>query len=53
MGLEEVGEYDRAERIGKRGAELEPNDLWSIHSVAHVLESEGPRFESVWYQQNQ
>ena len=41
MGLEEAGEYDRAERIGKRGAELEPNDLWSIHSVAHVLEAQG------------
>jgi hypothetical protein len=41
MGLEEVGEYDRAEQIGKRGAELEPNDLWSIHSVAHVLEAQG------------
>lgn len=41
MGLEEAGEYERAERYGKRGVELEPDDLWGIHSVAHVLEAQG------------
>ncbi len=41
MGLEEVGEYERAERLGKRGVELEPDDLWSVHSVAHVMEAQG------------
>ncbi len=41
MGLEEAGEYARAEALGRRGAVLEPDDLWSVHSVAHVMEAEG------------
>jgi len=41
MGLEEVGQFAKAERVGRRGAELEPDDLWAVHSVAHVMEAEG------------
>lgn len=44
MGLEEVGQFAKAERIGRAGAELEPEDLWAVHSVAHVMEGEG-RFD--------
>lgn len=39
MGLGEVGEYARAESFGRRGMELEPGDLRSVHSVAHVMEA--------------
>ena len=51
MGLEEVGEYDRAERLGKRGVELEPHDLWGIHSVAHVLEAQGRLTDGIQWMQ--
>ncbi|MCY3880266.1 MAG: tetratricopeptide repeat protein [Rhodobacteraceae bacterium] len=47
MGLEEAGEYARAEALGRRGAELEPDDLWSVHSVAHVMEAEGRMMEGL------
>ena len=38
FGLEECGDYDRAERQGKRAIELQPRDGWAQHAVAHVLE---------------
>ncbi|WP_439580317.1 tetratricopeptide repeat protein [Elioraea sp.] len=38
FGLEETGDYGRAEAAGRRGVELEPRDGWSQHAVAHVLE---------------
>lgn len=41
MGLEEVGEFRSAEALGRKANALEPDDLWSLHSVAHVFEAEG------------
>ena len=38
FGLEETGDYIRAERQGRMGVELEPRDGWSQHAVAHVME---------------
>ncbi len=34
--LEETGEYARAERIGREGVDLAPDDAWGLHAVAHV-----------------
>ncbi|MGJ8586097.1 MAG: tetratricopeptide repeat protein [Marinosulfonomonas sp.] len=49
MGLEEINAFREAERIGRRAAELEPDDLWALHSVAHVFEAEGRLEEGlVW-----
>lgn len=36
--LEETGEYDRAELIGRKGIELAPDDAWGLHAVAHVYD---------------
>lgn len=39
--LEETGEYARAERIGRDGVELAPDDAWGLHAVAHVYDMTG------------
>jgi tetratricopeptide (TPR) repeat protein len=44
---EEVGSYVAAESSGRRAIELDPNDLWAAHAVAHVMESQGRRTEGV------
>jgi len=38
FGLEETGDYERAERFGRRAVELQPRDGWAWHAVAHVHE---------------
>ena len=41
FGLEETGDYRRAEETGRRGLDLQPLDAWAHHAVAHVMEMEG------------
>jgi tetratricopeptide (TPR) repeat protein len=38
FGLEETGDYIQALKIGRQAVEIRPDDLWSVHAVAHVYE---------------
>ena len=41
FGLEEAGDYGRAEDQSRAAAELEPTSFWPHHTVAHVMEMTG------------
>jgi hypothetical protein len=41
FGLEETGDYTRAEEESRAAAELEPHSFWPHHTVAHVMEMTG------------
>jgi len=41
FGLEECGDYGRADIYGRQAVDLDPRDGWSVHAVAHVNEMRG------------
>lgn len=53
FGLEETGDYARAEAAGRRAVELEPRDGWGQHAVAHVLEMQNRTADGIaWMRAN-
>ncbi|MEM9677511.1 MAG: tetratricopeptide repeat protein [Pseudomonadota bacterium] len=36
--LEETGDYDRAEAVGRQAVQHQPDDAWGLHAVAHVYD---------------
>ena len=47
FGLEETGQYARAEESGRRALEINPRDPWAVHAVAHVFEMQGRQHEGI------
>ncbi|MFN3836018.1 MAG: tetratricopeptide repeat protein [Glycocaulis sp.] len=41
FGLEECGDFFRAEVLGREAVSLNPRDCWAVHAVAHVHEMRG------------
>ncbi|BBI59932.1 hypothetical protein HSBAA_12380 [Vreelandella sulfidaeris] len=41
FGLEETGDYARAEQVGRQALDTQPLDCWAHHAVAHVMEMQG------------
>nr|XP_022297287.1 tetratricopeptide repeat protein 38-like [Crassostrea virginica] len=49
FGLEECNHYAEAEKVARKGLELNRNDCWSTHSMAHVLEMTGRSSEGIQF----
>lgn len=41
FAMEEVGNYEVAERAAREALAVQPQDLWALHALAHVLEMQG------------
>lgn len=41
FGMEECGDFGRAEAMGREAVEIDPRDGWAVHAVAHVHEMRG------------
>ena len=51
FGLEECGDYARAEAAGREAVAWEPRDCWAHHAVAHVMEMQGRAEDGIGWMQ--
>ena len=49
FGLEECAAYGEAEETGRRAIELEPEDCWAQHALAHVMEMQARQSEGIQF----
>ena len=47
FAMEEIGRYAEAERAARQALESQPQDLWALHALAHVLEMQGRTQEGI------
>ncbi|GGJ45201.1 tetratricopeptide repeat protein [Neoroseomonas lacus] len=52
FGLEEAGDYTRAEAAGREAVAINPRDGWAAHAVAHVMEMQGRAAEGAAFMQS-
>jgi tetratricopeptide (TPR) repeat protein len=52
FGLEECGAYGVAEETGRRALDLEAEDCWAQHAVAHVLEMQARQAEGIAFMES-
>jgi tetratricopeptide (TPR) repeat protein len=53
FAFEEMGEFDKAEAIGRHGLDLAPGDVWGAHAVAHTFEMRRQPLQGVaWLDRN-
>ena len=47
FGLEESGDYGKAELVGREAVALNPADAWSVHAVTHIMEMQERHAEGI------
>jgi len=52
FGLEETGDYARAEAMGCEAVARQPLDCWAHHAVAHVMEMQGRAADGITWMQS-
>ena len=52
FGLEECGSYAPAEETGRHALDIDPEDCWAHHAVAHVLEMQARQAEGMAFMED-
>jgi tetratricopeptide (TPR) repeat protein len=47
FAMEEIAHYAEAERAARSALEWQPQDLWALHALTHVLEMQGRKKEGI------
>jgi tetratricopeptide (TPR) repeat protein len=52
FGLEECGSYGQAEEAGRHALELDADDCWAQHAIAHVMEMQARQSEGIAFMES-